>query len=326
MNMFLDHFTSPESLVTEKVSLGMPYSSFERLFAQVRQEFTKDQFLDMHYFNNTVSKCVNSWKKRDMNAGNVLFKKIENKNFEEFPERIRHGAAEIYHAAVAYYEYVEKLYDQAYARLVKVMVHIMAQSEITPQYIENLYEQNLNMLRIHLKTKNEKAIKQKAIDLLQSILFDVNEGEWLDDRVTKYTGHDKNTWIFYIMDSFIFGLDNSYPDDAITKRGIHKEVFGQLANRSKTTGTMLPEITDVVRMVSYGVKKESDRFVYHINTHFESLKRCPALLKKLVLSLYLEHAEEQRIDLEQHENYPHFETIIREYGLQKQLKKIKVAA
>lgn len=319
MTEFLDHFTSGEVLKTQSVSLNMPYSSFEGLLAFIRKQVSKEEYLNLFYYHATMEKCITAWKGRDINSGLYLFAKIDQIDRSLFPQPVKHGADVVYLAGKAYYEYVTEQYDEAYSRLQTAITEIKAQKDITPEFVSNLYEQNLNMMRIHFKTKDAEKITAKALELLKSILFNINDSPTLDPSLADNTPVGKNTWFYYIMDNFVLGASTAYQNESEQRKSLYTSVLGELIREDSTNPCLLPEMMDGIKMIYHAQKGEMDIFNLLINAHFDSISHLPALMKKSILTLYLDWVGKAHTDIIRHKNYDHFEAVVYEFMLEHKL-------
>lgn len=315
MNNFLDHFTSDDVLTTQKVSLRMPYSSFEGLIAFTRNEISTDAYMDLFYFHSIIEKCIVSFKGRDLHTGRYIYAQIENFDRNTVPHQVRQGVESAFLACAAYNQYATGKYKEAYDHLLALVPHVVEQKKLMPMFLANLYEQNLNMLRIHFRQNDPAKIGEKFTQLADSILFNINDAITFDKDLSALDTREKNTWFFYIMDSFIIGMNNTFKNDPEGKRQLYIHVLEHILEQDRLHPTPFREFIKGITMVLYAQKRDVDAFIKMAADEFDSIKHCPSLIRTLVLSRFVGFANEEGWDLQQHPNYPYFESVAEQYNV-----------
>ncbi len=313
---FLDNFNSLQALTPRGYTSGTGGSHvFLELLTHFRPSLSTEEHMALFYFHSLCEKSIAYWRNRDFNSASIPFKKVNEIDRTSFPENVKEGVETIYLACAAYGDYVENRYDEAAGKIEKAVLHSIKQKDTMPDFIKSMYEHNLNLLRIHIRTRDKEKIVSLFSDLLNSLFFSINDSITLTPAIATMDEDQRLGWLHYILNNVVYSVQRTFENDDDTATAIFLDTLNNVFTGKPQAHSYAEKIQDSLKVIHKLLKREEDSYIQDLNEKFESITHSPNFVKKLILSSYIHWSELKGGDLSAHHNYSNFRKICANFGI-----------
>jgi hypothetical protein len=315
MKHILDRFVSTSGLTAAELKLQMPYNLFRELLESCEKKLTSDEYMEALYFHSLIEKAVSFLKNREFNSADFIKEKLVKIDRGALHVDIRSGAECCYLACAAYEDYAKQHLSGAEDKIRNSFTHAITQHQTMPLFLTNLYEQNINLMRIFIKARREQEIITQVNALLNSLLFNQNNGAFFHQALVRLGEVEKTTWLHYVLDSFFVALSAGYREDAETQKRIFISIMKNVFDKAVEHETQNRHIINCFHIIHSYLTNDLTGYENYFDIHFESLQYSPTLLKRMILGSCVEWCEKHDSETINHPNYPNFVTILTQYNM-----------
>jgi tetratricopeptide (TPR) repeat protein len=311
---FLDHFISASAL-NDTSEQSKSYHIFIELLAHFEKELSSSEYMELYYFYTLCEKCLTFSRRNEINSAHATFKTLSAIDRHAFSPGVVNAVDANYYSCLAYLEYVEKRYDSAIACMEEALKYTVVQKDKMAKFLPSIYELNVNILRVYIKTKNTEKTIEILSDLLGSVIYDINNSTYLNPGLNSLSHGDKKKWAHHIVNNSIHALWRKFGDESIEADAIYRAVFQNIlhpANQADTTLNALIKVLSLNQQYLDGRKNVFNKLSEH---DFDAIRNSPFYLKRMVLNNYLSYISKHDENIEEHANFTYFAGILTEFGL-----------
>lgn len=313
---FLNHFSSGEALVprNHKTDKGGAHI-FVELLTYFKETMSIDDYMSLFYMHSLCEKTISYWRNKDYNSGNITYSQVCNINRTNFPDQVKEGVETIFMACSGYKQYADRNYDSAVDKINTAIAHTFKQKEKMPEFAKALYEHNLNLIRIYIRTKDQDRIVSYFSRLLASLFFNVQHPISHSNELMALTEEQRETWVHYVLNNTVFALQRTFKDDESTAETIMKKTFETTFNSATGEYSFLKPIQQSLRIILAYINGDDNGYQDLVCNQFEVIRESPNFVKKQIIVNHLKWAEIHGETLSDHSNYNYFAEIAAKFGI-----------
>ncbi|WP_413667666.1 hypothetical protein ACEN9X_24715 [Mucilaginibacter sp. Mucisp86] len=312
---FLDYFSSASALKDTTQQQLKSYHIFIELLTQFEKELSSSEYMELYYFYTLCEKCLTFSRRNEINSAYATFKTLSAINRSTFSPNVVNAVEANYYSCLAYLEYVEKRYESAINCMEEALKFTVIQKDKMAKFVPSIYELNVNILRVFIKTHDTEKTIELLSAVLNSVIYDINNNAYLDPSLSGLSHAEKTKWAHHIVNNSIHALWRKFGDESIEADAIYQSVLQnvfQPENQAKTTLNALVRVLNLNHQYFNG---EKDIFNSLNESDFDAIRNSPFYLKRLVLNNYLNYTNGLDENIEEHTNFTHFAGILAEHGL-----------
>lgn len=311
---FIENFQSNDSLELPKGYYNNKTDSvFVELLKQNEDILSKAQYMDLFYFFDRLERFVSLLMNERPNTANCYFDKFNPSNFK-YPVSFDPYVQSLYSYAKAYKYYSEGKLKIAYETILNAFYIISPRENESIFFV--LSKVDLIVRAYPILIKNET--KDQIIERISSIIIYFFIGKKyskvnINMDVINLPEEKKRTWLFYILENVIYYSNIEFNENENELREFYSNMFTAIIQNIPSVSEANIDIYNGLKIVAEIKSVEDSEIDEIMNEHFFSIKKCPRLLKQLLLRYYIDYLKNAAIDSSVHKNYPYFLESIKPY-------------
>lgn len=247
-----------------------------------KDKLTAKDSLQMYKHHLKLETCMSMLRQRNFAGASVTLNGVEKLD-RNFPYFVQNGMDSLYLAMVSYSDYIlNNDYETALKKLRLAIKFGIQQSHNYPYFILSIPTQWINILRVLIRTKQEKEAIIEITELLKLTLFSIHKDSSLEPIYDALGKEEHGLVIADVFDNTIYNLERSFGHQKM------REVL------SAVTSNLKPEILSnkkshndsIVRVLSMLDDFYNDypaTFIDQLYSQIGTLIDIPSTLKKLLI-------------------------------------------
>lgn len=313
---FLDYLSSDEALIPRNHKNDKRGAHiFVEMLTYFKDSMAIDDYMNLFYMHSLCEKTISYWVNKDYNSGNITYGQVCNIDRSNFPEEVKDGAETIFMACTGYKHYTERVYDLAIEKINTAILHTIQQKKRMPEFSKALYEHNLNLIRIYIRTRDEENIVAYFSRILSSLFFNIQHPDSHAMELMDLDDAQRETWLHYVLNNVIFALQRTFKREEATADRIMKKTFDAVFNAATGEYSFQQPIQDSLTAILAFVNGDNNTYLDVICNHFDVVRDSPNFVKKQIITNHIKWAENTGETLTSHANYNVFATIASKFGI-----------
>lgn len=311
---FIENFQSTDSLDLPKDYNNKIDALFLELLKQNEDTLSKAQYMDLFYFFDRLERFVSLLRNEQINTANSYFDKFNPSNFE-YPVSFDPYVQSLYSYAMAYKYYSEGKLEIAYTTICNAFSFISLRVNESIFFALSKVDLTLRAFPILIKSET----KTQIIERISSIIIDFfisknySKADINNIGLSNLSEEKKRAWLFIILENVMYYTNIEFEEKENELKEFYSNMFSAVHQN-------IPDIPETNIDIYYGMKTvvefstgKNSEIDQIMDEHFLSIKKCPKLLKQLLLKYYAEYLKSTKIDSSMHRNYPYFLESIKSY-------------
>jgi hypothetical protein len=289
-----------ENILSEEKTIIKSKHIFDSLILNFKDDLEKQSLLNLYYYMDVSEKTLNHYRNRELNQANHYIdtlKSLEN----AFVEPVQYGMLNLYYALLSYKSYVLLDYKLALKQIDKAINYAVEQSKTFPYFVSVISEQWLNKIRIFIKIKDYDNTLIEVVKLNRFLIYNEHANILVKENFKMIPINDKLQMINHIIYSIDFAFNNSFENHNEFYYKISTEIISKSYN-----STTISDIENTYQTIDY-IKKDSKKFLEKFSLNFDSIKKAPLVLQRIIIISFIEICKGQQFDIKQHPNNVNFD-------------------
>lgn len=187
-----------------------PFHIYFKMKDYYKEQLSPADSAKMYVHHLKHEKCLSLLRQRNLEGANGLLLEIQKLD-RTFPAQVQSGMDSLHYAMLAYVDYI--LLDNPEEALRKLRVSVARaeqQCEFFPYFCMSIPTQWINILRLVIRSRNERQITGELVPLLKLCMFGISESESVRNTY-KTMGYKEHALVVGdVFDNVVFNLDKSF--------------------------------------------------------------------------------------------------------------------